>query len=183
MSAKRSILIIQIIGVIVAFSCGNKGTIGNNVEKILSNDSVSLDLNLLELKPDLMPLLDSIIDAVRNCPTIDSNSDFIFHAYFQDKQLNVVIESVKGKVDYTICNAIFYYKGFKFFYFGVLIDIYFEDKNQLLHFRCINPNKFEKDIDDSGSDWHYVFENNELVSISYRYCGAFWNDRSRFQPD
>ena len=181
---KRSILIIQIIGVIVAFSCGNKGTIGSRMEKILSNDSVNLDLNLLELKPDLMPLLDSIIDAVRNCPTIDSNSDFIFSAYFQDKQLNVVIESIgKERFDYTICNAIFYYKGYKFYYLGVIVNTYFEIKNQLLHFRCVNPDKLEKDIDDSGSDWHYVLENNELVSISYRYCGAFWNDRSRFQPD
>jgi hypothetical protein len=83
----------------------------------------------------------------------------------------------------------FFYKGYKFLYFGYFFDTYFTDTNTIEEHNCIKPldaNPNDTYIDDSlyhFSSWEYIYTNNNFKNISYSCCGNHFIDTNYIKTE
>lgn len=183
MSLIRTQIFILIISLLLTFCTNN-----NDKEVIALKSSYSIgDLNfikldLLEAEDEIEPLIDSIIGLAINCPNynnmplgyiISSSIDTI-------KGINIKIETINEltRFDYSICNGVFYYKGYQFALIGN--NWFLKNTNKVVKLIGINSKSLENIYWDNGeffnSSWEFVFFNNKFHCISFNNCGEYWFD-------
>ncbi len=143
-------------------------------------DSVIININLYECNEHLDVILDSTIATVTNCPLYnDINIEFLITVYLNERGDTIIsIENVPlwNIPNYTGCKGFFYYKEYRFYYFGIFLSSFFVDTNKNIEKQIAAPEDLTTDIDDTGSYWYYLICNGELKCISYQNCKNWWID-------
>ena len=141
-------------------------------------DSIYVNLERYNVKNKLYSLLDSTIVSAEACPQFGTYKIGFYFSYKQVKDhsrvsLGTVMSAFSNPAR---SNAVFFYKGYKFYYIGEFIDSMFERTGEYIQFRGVKPDKYMVDIDDRGLYWRYIIQNNQLKNISYKNCDDWWHD-------
>lgn len=182
---KTEILLI-ILTILFFLSCRNE----RKVEVIPITNYYSLadmdeaNLKFYSIKKILRPTLDTVIESVSNCNRYDNFQVSYVVNSLQDT-LNMLHVNISNNTDqfafnYSICNGIFYYRGYQFVFIGTGLDsmlINLDKKKKLFY---LNPKKLKNLYSEHGeffhSSWDFIYENGNFTCISYTNCEKFWND-------
>ena len=142
-------------------------------------DSIYIDRQVYEVKSSLYSLLDSIIEYTDSCPVyIDSKGrDFIFKSYYDDYDdfFKVSVSRLwNSNFDHTPCRGVFYYRTYRFYYFGDTLDSFVTKTNKEIRIKCVDPKKIIIDKNDTNSFWLYAYASDSLKCIYYSNCGNWW---------
>lgn len=142
-------------------------------------DSIDVKIEIYKVKNLLFSLLDSVICSMETCSRFNpSKAGFhLSYKHVRSYQL-VTLETIESCFFYNTArdNAMFFYRGYSFYYEGNLIDSFFEKTGNFLHYRGVNINEYMADIDDSGLYWRYILQGDRLEIISYLNCDSWWYD-------
>jgi hypothetical protein len=150
--------------------------------KYTINDYITKKFKIYEIKKDITSILDSIIESTNNCELF-KNTQIIYSVsinYYLDK-INISIPEYRH-YDLLLydADALFFYKGYQFMYFGNFFNRYFKETDVVVERHCIKPVEISPDeifIDDSVrplSYWNYSYENDTLSIIGVYHCGKSW---------
>ena len=151
----------------------------------LSNDLIDIKLKLYEINIDLHPILDSVIEYVIKCNNYKNAQigfDLTTYRNFGNRLLISITNNTRlYEFDYSICNGVFYYKGYQFVHVGEISDSILTDLNQTIKLNYVSPEKLQMMYQNHDeffySSWTYIFESNKFKCISYRNCSSFWADK------
>ena len=145
-----------------------------------SEDIIIVELELYEVKNELYPMLDSIVESVSKCHKYTENKiEFLFSVYEENGITRVSIGNIDStKPNYSFYRGVFYYKDYLFGYTGEFIDAFFEKTKQKEQHKYIDPEKQRllSGPDDRWSYWSFIYENENLKCISLVNCDYFWID-------
>jgi hypothetical protein len=148
---------------------------------------VTKEFDLYEPKNNLFLLLDSIIASANSCPQFKNTQ--IIYSIVVDSILASKIKITINAYDYRPndlllynADALFFYKGYQFMYFGKLLDVYFINTNTTIKRNCIKPVKTNPNHEIIFAEsmlpksyWCYTYENNKLINIEFIKCNNdFW---------
>lgn len=126
----------------------------------------------------LYPILDSIIVKTGECPMYqdlkvkmafscsiwnDSVTHFGIVADYLPKYIN--------HAEWT--DAIFYYRGYDFYYGGDFQETFFIKTDKTISIICIAPKKYQYEMHnrgDSDMEWQYDYINGQIINTAYGYC-------------
>jgi len=180
---KRSYIIIILFLII---NCSSK----NRVETVMLsmqysiNDLIEVRLNLYEINSSIYPILDSVIERVTCCPKYKNDQIAFVFSTCKDtlNRFIINIENTSGLhfFDYTICNGVFYYKGYQFVHIGTINNSLLKDLKKDVKLFCINKKKlltmYQGNNEFYYSSWDFIYENEQYKCIHYRDCENFWNN-------
>lgn len=163
-------------------SCNSNIDFENNSNNHKINDSITLHLRIFEPDISLYSLLDSIVEAVNHCPNPKPGKlEFVFMVYIDHCKINISVFTINNFLyDYSLCNAMFTYNGYRFYYQGSFLSCFFIDKNKVIIQKSLNPDILVFDIDDREYHWRYVIENAAIKGILVSTCKKLWFDPSYF---
>ena len=148
--------------------------------RLSPEDFIIAELDLYEVKSNLHPILDSIIESVSKCHRYaEIKLEFVFHVYEEDGTKRIWIGNTDpDKPAYSFCSGVFYYKDYFFSYTGEFLNTFFEKTTQIEQHKCITPEKlkFLSGPDDRWSAWDFIYEDENLKCISLVNCDYFWID-------
>ncbi|NDV84878.1 hypothetical protein D0T87_23320 [Bacteroides sp. 51] len=144
-------------------------------------DSIDVNLEKYIVKKTLHPVFDSIIHSVETCPEFDSSRAGFTLIHEISKGYPLVTISI---VKYTWCyntardNAIFFHKGYNFYYEGGFIDAFFEKTSEFVQFKGVDMDKYTSDftLNTPGFYWRYILKKKRLQNIGYNNCNGWWSD-------
>ncbi|MFW5701062.1 MAG: hypothetical protein ACOCWM_05170 [Cyclobacteriaceae bacterium] len=146
-----------------------------------TTDSIALSLDVLEPRMNLNPLLDSILDITLECPNPRKESEFTSIKCFsfcvsESMDLkNVRISTMSmHRSDFTRFNSYFDYKGYRFYYWGKILDEFFIKTNDISTEMYVDPNSLVFSPDDRDYYWTYILKDKILHPISYKNCMRLW---------
>lgn len=146
-------------------------------------DLVQTKLKLYEIDKKAFPLLDSIIRNTNECEKFKNTQiGFIFteHKDSTDKSI-ISIENTTNlcEFDYSLCNGVFYFKGYQFAIIGIVCDSLLKDLGQ--HVQLIGIKKEKLQTMYKGNDeffhssWSYVYDGEDFRCVDFNACGKFWS--------
>ena len=149
-------------------------------------DSLIIPMEVYVPNYELFPLLDSIVQVVRNCSNPRKNDLALVNGgkmalSFSVSQRNgytlVKVRTISMHLhDFSNHNAFFDHYGFRFYYQGDYLNRYFERTNEITNENYIDPGKLVSMLDDRDYEWDYILKDSGFVAYSYKYCDKFWND-------
>lgn len=144
-------------------------------------DSISLSMNVIEPKKNLHPLLDSIIEKTRECPSprkeieLSPVKGFSFSVWKNMNSKNIRVETISmHRSDFSRFHSFFDYNDYRFYYDGEFLDNFFVKTNLVLTDMYVDPDSLVFDIDDRDYYWSYLIKNNKLQPISFKNCMRSW---------
>lgn len=170
-----------ILLIIILSSCNNLKP--QDEKRVLYNSFELKDLMQIELKQyeaqyEFSSILNSVIDSVIECAKYENMQyDFIVTSYYNSENNFIVnIENIVRvyEFDYSRCNGVLYFHGYRFFHIGVVSDVLIKelDRDQKVFF--VRKEKLEELYDKNDefflSSWTYKLEDNEFILISQMYC-------------
>lgn len=153
------------------------------------DDLVITKLNLLEFDQIKMSFFDSLINLVVNCQSNQSKQvGFVLSANIdsggsQMISFTCILDLLR--FDYSLCSGAFYYKGYQFAVIGSLSS--FKKSNNKVQIVHINNEKLISmhlnHNENHICSWDFIEMNDELICISYNYCGEYWFDEKYYQSE
>jgi hypothetical protein len=188
----KKILYSGLLGIVLCInmSCNSKKQdteIEENYPYTLK-DYVTKKFKVYEIKQDIITILDSIIESTNNCERF-KNTQIMYAVsieyYFDDIRITIPEYKHYDLLLYD-ADALFFYKGYQFIYFGRLLNKCFNETETIVERHCIKPVDIplnEICIDDSIkplSCWHYCYKNDKLIIVSTYHCGKSWLDKDKY---
>ena len=159
--------------------------------KYTLEDYVTKKFNVYELKVDIKPLLDSIIESVNSSYCFKNEQitySFEIYADFQDIKICIPKYMFYDVWLYS-ADALFFYKGYQFMYFGNFFDKYFTKTDIVIERNCIKPIEISPEeicIDDTDlpiSYWRYSCSSNSFKLTDFHNCGNSWIDTTYYKVE
>lgn len=157
------------------------------IENRLPKDIIYVPLKAFEVKENLYlyAILDTIIEATKKCQKYNAAGiEFVFMVSASDNGTEIRIENINiNCFELTNCDGFFSYKGYSFYYVGVILTDFFEKKEETIYKRQVKRMKvkgkiIEYVIDDPGSYWILNYENGNLKTMDFDNCGNRWIDEN-----
>jgi hypothetical protein len=152
-----------------------------------ANDLTVKKIEVYQINKELVPLIDSIIDLIISCPNHSNHQiSFIYTSFYEAPNYHLSIEVLRNPIyfDYSICEGVFYYKGYQF---GVIGESRFLEKiNDSIQVVGLSFDKMKKlkfDDEFSESSWQFVFIDNQNYCISFINCNEYWYDENYYHAE
>lgn len=149
-------------------------------------DSLIIPMKVYVPNYELFPLLDSIVQIVRNCSNprrtdlalVNGGKMALSFSVLQRNGYTLAkVRTISMHMhDFSNYNAFFDHHEFRFYYQGDYLNRYFERTNEITHENYIDPSKLISMIDDRDYEWDYVLKDSTFVAYSYKDCDKFWTD-------
>ncbi len=153
------------------------------------DDLIVTKLDLMELDYKIMPFYDSLINLVIDCP-LNQKKQFGFLVTMSIDSLNMMRTTFECiydliKFDYSLCNGIFYYKGYQFAAIGNMFFLKKSSKEvKVVHIISEKLKSMYQDYDDfHDSSWTFIYLNDKFKCISYNHCRKYWFDKKYYLPE
>jgi hypothetical protein len=174
----------MLLFITVSHICCKQTTNKQDKENVMYEDKYKLEdyvtkkFKIYELKNDIafISLLDSVINTIQCYPRIRNlQICFTLLAINENRNTRIDIELYDYKHNDVLLgydtDALFFYRGYIFMYYGKLFNDFFIDTNTYVERNCIKP---LGDYNDSVYHliyWRYVYKNNKfnLVDFSESY--------------
>jgi hypothetical protein len=166
------------------YNCGGDKSKDQSIEKVVTTvvRHENAEFNLYEAKPNLYPILDTVIKSGNSCLDV-KNKNFVYSLSvdYIDSATIIGIELQNPRERYCPdFEGIFVYKKSIFTYSGKFLSEFFIFRNQKVKFRCRTPDILMNDpgrgSDNSFGFWKFAIENNKLKNVGYDICGKSWYD-------
>jgi len=181
---KDNIMIRTYYLLVIIMLAGCTGRNANEVRPLYQNnpssDLIYADLQLCEIKENVHPVLDTIISRVIDCPNFKNKPiSFVFTSYIDSLQRTLISIENNTEIsdfDYSICDGVFYYKGYQFAYIGNKDNLIKEIKEKVYYIKRGNLHEIHNEKGEFfHSSWNYLMEDETFKCISYTDCGEYYH--------
>lgn len=142
-----------------------------------ADDSIKINLENYEVCNKILPLLDSIIDSMQDCPRFNaSKKAFSFSTFHANNLSGFWISTVDLKFYNPINDdGVFFYKEYRFYCDGKPLNSFLKRTGQYTSYDGVKLDKYMIDRDDRELSWRYLLKNNKLICIGYNNCSHWWH--------
>jgi len=133
------------------------------------NDIVQIPMKEFVVKQNLHAILDTIIMTTEKCQKYkDAGIEFSFWVYiFNNKSITINIENVNIHCfNVEICDGVFSYRGYPFYYSGIFLDDLFEETGQTINKRMVKRKDMEYLVD-TGLQWTFFYEDENFRTFTF----------------
>lgn len=186
---KILIYVFVILLLLFFWGCSSLRTEFVNLHKYSDKDYITKEFEVYRVNECLYPILDSIIMKTEICPIYQGLKDrigFYFNIYkryipgttefspYPNLLVNVIYApKFENHAKWT--DAVFNYKGYDFYFFGIFISDFLEKTNEFVTIRCIDPDKYQMDYlarEYEDMYWGYEYRNDSIINTVYGLCGG-----------
>ncbi len=183
---KSLVFLLIILGFSLLFGCKSYKEEFIKFRPYKIKDFITKDLEIYKASESLYPVLDSIIMKTEQCPMYHGLKEKIAFNFSVHKGyisgtdeispypylMISVVYAPKFENHAKWTDAIFYYKGYDFYFKGKYLNALFAKTGEIISIPCIDPKKYQIDMPFEGGEmyWWYEYRNDSLINTSYGYC-------------
>jgi len=179
----KKLLYLSVSLIFTACNFGNNNPVETTFKEV--SDSIRIEVNFFEPELKILPILDSITDALNMCPVPKGKiTEMIIIVENRAYGLEVYFATISDYLwDYSDSRGVFEYNGYKFYYSGVVLEELFIIKEKRTSLSFPNLEGLYFDPDERCYKWVYALKNGILEGILVKDCNKLWVNWDFFEGE